>query len=232
MNFDEILEELKLKVNSNLKSYKYFKKSNEQFLNIRNQDLKYFAKKYFCNLTLNDVRELLNSKFHEIKLFAVFVLVKKYELSESFSTKKEIVDFYLKNSNLFSNWDLVDQSAYNILGNFLIEAKYSNNKIVEMLKKQIGKKDIWSKRIVIVSMYAFIKKSKLKISLEIMSYLISCREDLIQKAIGWMLREIGKKNKNLLKSFLTRNIKVISRISLRYAIERFDKKEREFFLKL
>lgn len=180
--------------------------------------------KDFLDISLNDLQNFLNSKIHEFRFSALIILVKKYQLAND-SDKKKIVDFYLKNIKNINNWDLVDVSCYNILGNYL----YSRDR--KILYKLAVSKNLWSRRISIVSTFYFIKNNDLDDVFKISQILIKDKHDLMHKAVGWMLREAGKRDEKRLKAFLSDNKKNISRTTLRYAIEKFNKTERKEFLK-
>jgi 3-methyladenine DNA glycosylase AlkD len=179
--------------------------------------------KDFLDLSFTDLQKFLNSKIHEFRFSALIILVKKYQLAGN-SDKKKIVDFYLKNIKNINNWDLVDTSCYNILGDYLC---FQDRKI---LYKLVASKDLWSRRIAIVSTFYFIKNNDLDDTFKISQILIKDKHDLIHKAVGWMLREAGKRDKKRLKTFLSDNREKISRITLRYAIEKFNEIERKRFL--
>ena len=176
------------------------------------------AKKY--DLSLDELQELLSSNIHEYRMTALFILVRKYQKSEN---KKEIVDFYLKNTKNINNWDLVDLSAPRILGDYLI------NKDRKVLYK-LANGHLWERRIAILSTFMFIKNNDFKDSLKIAEILLKDRHDLIHKAVGWMLREIGKQNQAIEENFLKKHFKSMPRTMLRYAIEKFDKRKRGFYL--
>ena len=140
--------------------------------------------------------------------------------------KKAIVNLYLSNTKNVNNWDLVDTSAYSILGEYLLDKKR------DILYKFSKSKSLWERRISIVTTYTFIKNGEFQDTLDISKNLLDDKEDLIHKAVGWMLREVGKKDEKVLKNFLVNNIKKLPRTTLRYAIERFDEPERKKFLKM
>lgn len=180
------------------------------------------AKKY-KGLTLNEVQELISSKIHEYRLTALFILVDKYKRSDQ-KTKKTIFDFYLKNTNNINNWDLIDLSAPNIIGNYLLDKPRG------ILYKLAKSKSLWEKRISILATAAFIRNNEYKDTLEISKILLNDRHDLIHKGIGWMLREVGKRNQAAEEKFLKKHYKNMPRTMLRYAIEKFDDKKRRFYL--
>lgn len=179
----------------------------------------------FLDLSFSEISKLLNSKIHEYRFTALEILVIQYEKEKDRKKKEKIKDFYLKNLKFVNNWDLVDTSAPYILGDFLIEEKDRS-----VLYKLASSKVLWYRRVAVVSTFAFIKQGDFKDIINICEKLIADKEDLIQKSCGWMLREVGKKDKVVLKSFLDKFGQKMGRITLRYAIERFSKKEREKYL--
>ncbi|MDD5178267.1 MAG: DNA alkylation repair protein [Candidatus Nanoarchaeia archaeon] len=190
------------------------------FLGITVPNQRELAKKY-SDLDLEDIQKLLESKIHEERLIALLILIINYKKSED---KKEIFDFYLKNTKNINNWDLVDLSAPNIIGSYLID------KDKNILYKLAKSKNLWEKRIAIISTFAFIKENSFKDALEISKILIEDKHDLIHKAVGWMLREVGKKNQEAEEDFLKQHYKKMPRTMLRYSIEKFDEPKRKFYL--
>ena len=183
------------------------------------------AKKYSRQATLADVNLLLNSRFHEERLIALLILVSKFEKAGA-RERKKIFAFYLKNAKRVNNWDLVDLSADKIMGPFL-EAKG-----LKLLKKLAESDSVWERRIAIISTFHYIKNGDCKRAFEIARILLNDRHDLIQKAVGWMLREAGKRcSEKQLCGFLDANAKRMPRTMLRYAIERLPKKKRLYYLK-
>lgn len=187
------------------------------------------AKKYL-DLSLDDLQKLLDSKIHEYRLTALFILVAKFKKAEN---KKEIVDFYLKNTKNINNWDLVDLSAPNILGEYLVD---KNRSILYKLVRSII---IWERRIAVLATFAFIKKKQdcfsrnnnFDDSLKIAEILIDDKHDLIHKAVGWMLREVGKRDLKTEEDFLKKFYKKMPRTMLRYAIEKMDETKRQGYLR-
>lgn len=176
-------------------------------------------------LKLSDLKKLLLTNIHEYRLTALLILVSKYEKADE-KEKKEIFNFYLKNTKSINNWDLVDLSAPKIVGDYLLD-KPGERKILYQLADSAG---LWRKRIAILATYAFIKDNQFEDTLRIAEILLNDEHDLIHKAIGWMLRELGKKNQKIEEGFLKRYYKIMPRTMLRYAIERFDKRKRDFYL--
>jgi 3-methyladenine DNA glycosylase AlkD len=183
--------------------------------------------KEFSNLSIDEIQELLNSKIHEKRMIGLFILIKKYERAvKEKNKKKEIFEFYLKNAskNNINNWDLVDLSAPNIVGNYLLD------KDRKILYKLVKSNNLWEKRISVLSTFAFIRFGEFKDSLKISEILLGDLHDLIHKAVGWMLREIGKRDKKVLEEFLKKYYKKMPRTMLRYAIEKFPENERKTWL--
>ena len=177
--------------------------------------------KQFSSISLNELKYHLQSKFHEERLIALLILVDKYQKTKS----KEIVDFYLSNTKSINNWDLVDLTSHKILGNYLLDKDKS------ILFKLTNSENIWERRIAIISTFAFISQNNFKDSLKIAEILINDKHDLIHKAVGWMLREIGKRNQPVLENFLKQKYKKMPRTMLRYAIEKFPEAIRKKYLK-
>ena len=168
---------------------------------------------------LYTVGELLCSKVHEERLVALLILVHKYDSGE-----KGIVEFYLENLQHVNNWDLVDSTAPNILGAHLFDKSRSP------LYKLARSKNLWEKRIAIVAPLYFIRKNDFGDTLKIAEILLGDRHDLIHKAVGWMLREVGKRDLKTLKTFLGSHYTRMPRTMLRYATERMPEKKRKFYL--
>ena len=223
-----------LKINKNKKQAKilasFFKTGKGEygegsiFLGIKVPLLRKIANKYL-ELDFKDLQNLLNNKIHTYKFIALIILVNKYKKGDD-KLKKIIYNFYIKNLKNINNWDLVDISCYHIIGNFLLNK--SKEKII--LYELVKSRNLWFRRIAIVSTFTFIKNNKFKDTLKISKLLLNDKEDLINKAVGWMLREVGKRNQKLLEEFLKKNYQNMSRTTLRYAIERFEEKKRKYYL--
>lgn len=219
----------KLSNKERAKTYSWFFKTGkgeygegDKFLGITVPMQREVAKK-FLDLNLGEIKELLYSPIHEHRFTALEVLVMKFEKGRD-KDKKEIADFYLKNAKLVNNWDLVDTSAPYILG------KYLENKERTALYKLARSKNLWERRIAIVSTFAFIKENDLGDTFKISEILLSDKYDLIHKAVGWMLREAGKKDKKKLVAFLETHHSKMPRTTLRYSIEKFSPEERRSYL--
>lgn len=192
------------------------------FIGITVPAMRTVSKKYL-DLSLPDLKKLLSDKIHEYRLVALLILVEKYKKSDRLEQKK-IHDFYIKNTKYVNNWDLVDLSAEYIVGDFIKDA--DQTVLVNLAKSN----NLWEKRIAIVATYAFIKNKKFDRTLKIAQILLSDKHDLIHKAVGWMLREVGKRDLKAEEEFLKKNYKIMPRTMLRYAIERFDAKKRKFYM--
>ncbi len=196
------------------------------FLGITVPVSRQIAKKY-KELSFIEVGKLLKNKYHEVRLVALLILVQKYKDVKNNEEKKKISTFYLKQTRYINNWDLVDLSAHYILGNYLFDKDKS------ILEKLACSKNIWERRIAIISTFAFIYKGEYKETFKIVKILIKDKHDLIHKACGWMLREVGKRvDQKKLEEFLDDNWKDMPRTMLRYAIERLPIEKRKYYLGL
>ncbi|HCY75471.1 MAG: DNA alkylation repair protein [Ignavibacterium sp.] len=180
--------------------------------------------KQFKDLPLDDLKILLLSKVHEERLISAFILVDQYEKGDD-KKKKSIFDFYLKNRKGINNWDLVDLSSPKIIGAYLID------KEKDLLYKFAHSKDLWEKRIAILSTFTFIRHGWFDDTLNISGILLNDKHDLIHKAVGWMLREIGNRDIQSEEEFLIKHYKTMPRTMLRYAIEKFPEQKRKAYLK-
>lgn len=181
-----------------------------------------FAKQ-FKGAAMNDLKRLLNSKIHEHRLTALLILIDKYSKSEK-TEQARLVKFYLANTKFINNWDLVDLSAPKILGDYLLD---KNATALFQLAKS---KSLWERRIAIISTLAFIKNNNFNKTLKISKLLLKDDHDLIHKAVGWMLREVGKRDKKTEIKFLEEFQHNMPRTMLRYAIEKFPESERQKYL--
>lgn len=198
------------------------------FLGLKVPEVRKIVAKYFDDIDLIDLKVLLSSQIHEYRLTALLILVKKYEKTKNPLIKKQLADFYLENLERANNWDLVDLSAPRILGDFLFHQEKKEREILYQLAISTN---LWRQRVAIVSTYSLIKKGQFEDTLKISLLLLNHPHDLIHKAVGWMLRELGKKDQVLLENFLRENYQKIPRTTLRYAIERFEEEKRLKFLK-
>jgi len=193
------------------------------FLGIIVPNTRKVAKK-FIDLPLSEIKIILYSKVHEERLCALLLLVEKFSKADE-KEKKEVFNFYIKNSKQANNWDLVDLSAPRIVGRYLLDKK--DRKILYKFAKS---KNLWKKRISILSTYTFIKKGQYKDTFKIAEILMNDKHDLIHKAVGWMLREVGKMSLKDEEIFLKKYYKKMPRTMLRYAIEKFPEDKRVKYL--
>ena len=194
------------------------------FLGIKVPIQRSIAKKY-TNLPLNQLQNLLNSKVHEYRLIALVILMDKYKKEN----KEKIYNFYIKNLKNINNWDLVDISCPNIIGAYLYTQPGKVTK--KTLQKLAISDNLWERRVAIVSTFYFIRQNRFGESIGIAQMLKNDKHDLIHKAIGWMLREIGKRNQEVEERFLRKYYKTMPRTMLRSAIEKFSKERKEFYMK-
>lgn len=192
------------------------------FMGVMVPQTRMVAKKY-KNLALQETKKLLKSPIHEERLLALLILVEQFQKGTE-KQKESIYKFYLGNTKYINNWDLVDLSAHKIVGAYLLD----KNKTI--LKTLAHSKIIWDRRIAILAMFQFIKNNDFDYALAVATMLVHDEHDLIQKAVGWMLREIGKKDQKIEEQFLKKHHKTMPRTMLRYAIERFPQKLRQFYL--
>lgn len=180
--------------------------------------------KKFRDASLKEIQELLDDEIHECRLTGLLILVNQYGNGEN---KKQIFDFYLKNAKRINNWDLVDLSAPNIVGSYLLDKKGERKALYSLVKSN----NLWERRISILSTFTFLRSGDYKDTLKISEILLKDEHDLIHKAVGWMLREVGKRDKMVEVSFLEKHCRAMPRTMLRYAIEKFSPRERAFFMK-
>ncbi len=192
------------------------------FLGITVPVLRQLAKAH-DGIALNDSPQLLRSAVHEERLLALFFLIRAYSEGDE-SLKKKIYGLYLENIRFINNWDLVDLSAPNIVGSYLRDK--SRRPLYALAKSR----DLWKRRIAILSTFSFIRQNEFSDTLRISRALIADEHDLIHKAVGWMLREVGKRDLSAEERFLQRHFKAMPRTMLRYAIERFPESKRKKYL--
>ena len=181
--------------------------------------------KYYLQLDLADIDKLISSPYHELRLVALLMLVKKYEKTKSETEKTRLYEYYLDHRQFINNWDLVDLSTPKIVGDNLL----TNPR--DILYQLAGSDNLWERRISIMATFAFIRAGEFEDTLKLSKILLHDHHDLIHKAVGWMLREMGKKDKMTLLNFLNEYASVMPRTMLRYAIEKLSDKERKYYLK-
>ncbi|MCI0563183.1 MAG: DNA alkylation repair protein [Nitrososphaera sp.] len=191
------------------------------FLGVTVPESRGIAKCYFRSLDFNEIKELLGSEVHEERMVALMILVLKYKTEN----KEQVVRFYLDNLRHVNNWDLVDLTAPNILGDHLLSKDRS------ILYELARSGNVWERRVAIVATLHFIRNDDFADTFRIAKILLGDGHDLIHKAAGWMLREVGKRDPAAEEAFLKNNHRKMPRTMLRYAIERFPEKKRKFFLR-
>lgn len=211
-------------------SLRYFKtgkgeySEGDVFLGIRMPSIRDVAKQH-RDLAVAAILNILRSDYHEERMLALLLLVYQFEKGDD-SLKKEIYEAYLRNTRYVSGWDLVDGSAHQIVGGYLLDR--SRNKLLTLSKSKM----LWERRISVIATFHFIRRNQFEDTLQLSKKLLNDKEDLIHKAVGWMLREVGSRDKKVETHFLNEHGKDMPRTMLRYAIEKFDKKERDHFMGL
>lgn len=196
------------------------------FLGVKVPDQRTVAKEYYSKISLVELSRILSSKYHEHRLTALFMLILKFEKAKDKAIKDEIVTFYLNHLHYVNNWDLVDSSCYKILGRYA----YENGK--EGLLRELSEaEEMWHKRIAVVGTMYYIKKGSFGLTREFVTRNLKHPHDLMHKANGWLLREMGNKNEQELIGYLNEFYKEMPRTCLRYAIEKLDEDLRQDYLK-
>lgn len=198
--------------------------AGDKFLGITVPAQRAVAKK-FAGLPLKEIDKLLKSPYHEHRLTGILILVDKFGAAKE-NEQKKIVKFYLSRATRVNNWDLVDLSAPKILGEWLVARPNKN-----LLNRLAKSKNLWQRRIAILATFAFIKRKKLTLTFDLAKKFLTDRHDLMHKAVGWMLREAGKRDVKNLKKFLDQHAARLPRTMLRYSIEKFNEVERKKYLK-
>lgn len=198
----------------------------DQFLGVTVPNIRTVASQ-FAGMPLDEITELLHSRWHEERLLALIILVAKYKRANT-GKKGEIYELYITNTAFINNWDLVDTSAEYIVGPQLEDSPYK----LRVLQKLASSKLLWDRRIAMLATFHYIKQGRADEALVIAEDLLHDKHDLIQKAVGWMLREIGKRvDQSLLLAFLDDHAATMPRTSLRYAIEHLSSETRQHYLK-
>lgn len=196
------------------------------FIGVTVPDQRSVAKEFYSKISLEELGELLSSKIHEHRLTALLILVHQFEKTKDKIKQKEIIDFYLNRTQHINNWDLVDTSCYKILGRYCFE-----NQDSKLLDKLSESENMWEMRMAIVATMHHIKKGKFELTKNFALKNLKHPHDLMHKANGWLLREMGKMNEKELLDFLNLHYKEMPRTCLRYAIEKFDEELRQDYLK-
>lgn len=214
----------------------------DKFLGIMTKPLGELARKY-KDLSFPDLQKLLNGQYHEERSLGIQILLIQFKKGTE-KKKKEIFNFYLRNTKKINNWDLVDISAPHIVGESMIQAvgrsggqtiRGSGDQSVGtgrvILYKLARSENLWERRIAIMATFAFIRENDFSDTLKISEMLLSDKHDLIHKACGWLLREIGKRDLEVEEEFLKKHLKNMPRTMLRYAIEKFPEEKRQKYLR-
>ncbi len=227
---ETIKKELK-KISNNEKAKKlagFFKTGKGQygegdiFIGVTVPDQRIIAKQ-FHETELTEIEKLLDDSIHEFRLTALLILIQKYSKADE-NGRRLISEFYLSKTSKINNWDLVDLSAHQIIGNFYFD------KNRDILYKLVKSSSLWEQRIAVVATYYFLKRNDFKEILAFSEMLLEHKHDLIHKATGWMLREAGKMDISILRKFLDQHHKKMPRTMLRYAIEKLNESERKKYM--
>lgn len=195
----------------------------DRFLGVTVPNIRAIAKQY-KNISLNEIRELMQSEWHEVRLCALLIMVEKSKKKDE-ALRQQLFDLYLSQTDRINNWDLVDLSCRFIVGEYLLDK--SRDILYQLAQSPL----LWDNRIAIVSTYAFIRKGQLEDTYALSDLMMHHPHDLMHKAIGWMLREAGKRDANRLYNYVMNHRADMPRTMLRYAIEKFSPAERSILMK-
>jgi 3-methyladenine DNA glycosylase AlkD len=233
---DKIIQQIKLLENKQDAAFlqRFFKTGpgqygeGDHFLGVRNPEIRKIAKQYKEQVSDRDILSLIKSDWHEVRLCALVIMNLLME-SNKIPTKRKnkLIEIYLNNISIhINNWDLVDISAPHILGKYLLE------KTDRSILYELSSGDLWQKRVALISTFAFIKNNDLFDAIRLCKKLMYEQHDLLHKAVGWTMREIGKKNKDELIKLLDVKAQTMPRTALRYSIEKLPEIERKHYLQL
>lgn len=203
----------------------------DEFLGLKVPETRAFVKEY-RNLPLVEVQQLLDCKWHEVRLCGFLILVDRYNSKKTTQEEKDaVLSMYLRNTRNANNWDLVDLSCYKILGKWLVESEVGKEEKIKRMDKLANSDNLWEQRISIVSTMATLRAGDTSYTLRYARHHLYHKHDLMHKAVGWLLREMGKHSgMEDLRSFLSEYAATMPRTALRYAIEKMDKDEREHWM--
>lgn len=196
----------------------------DRFIGVTVPNQHRIAREYYRSISLIELEDLMRDPVHECRLTAILILVLKFEKAKTETEKQSLVDYYLGNIDYINNWDLVDSSAHKIVGAYLF------NKDRNLLYNLARSGELWQQRIAVLATFYFIRNGDYTDSLEIAGLLLNHEHDLIHKAVGWMLREVGNRDFATEYNFLKKHYQIMPRTMLRYAIEKFDPALRKKFL--
>ena len=194
------------------------------FLGVRTPQIRLIAKKHI-GISTTEMKTLIKSKYHEERLLGLIILVNKYSKAKDEKSKNQLYKIYVSSFKYVNNWDLVDVTCPHIIGKHLMDKDRS------ILYSWAKSDNLWTKRIAIVSTHWFIRKNDLQDTFKIAEMLLNDEHDLIHKAVGWMLREAGKRDLEKEEIFLKKHYKNMPRTMLRYSIEKFPEPKRQKYLK-
>ncbi|GAB2569609.1 DNA alkylation repair protein [Gracilibacillus alcaliphilus] len=208
------------------KMKKFFKDSDEntECLGLKMRTVFQTAKK-FIDMPLTEIERLLESNYYEVRMGAVSIMDFQAKAKKQTDDHKQaLYELYIRRHDRINNWDFVDRAAPSVIGSYLLDK--SKDQLYEMAKSP----NIWERRTAIVCTLSFIKAGNTEDTFAIAEILVNDPEELINKAVGGLIREAGKKDEDQLKSFLNKHASTMPRITLRYAIEKFDKTTRDHYL--
>jgi hypothetical protein len=195
----------------------------DHFLGVTVPNIRTIAKRH-KEISLEEIRELLESEWHEVRLCALIIMVETSKKKDE-TLRQKLFDLYLSQTNHINNWDLVDLSCHHIVGEYLLDK--SRDILYQLAQNRL----LWDNRIAIVSTYAFIRKGQLEDTYALSELMMHHPHDLMHKAIGWMLREAGKRDSDRLYDYIMSHRADMPRTMLRYAIEKFSPIERSILMK-
>lgn len=198
--------------------------AGDRFIGVVVPDIRLVVKRYFRDISLGQVTELLHSPIHEERFLSLVMLVERFKRADE-SERSQIFDLYLSNTAYINNWDLVDVTTPSIVGAYLLD------KPRDRLYRLAGSDSLWERRISVLATFAFIRAGDYADAISLAEAHLDDKHDLMHKAVGWMLREVGKRDERLLREFLDKHSAAMPRTMLRYAIEKFDKVSQQEYLK-
>jgi len=194
------------------------------FLGVRAPQIRLIAKKHI-DISITDMKTLIQSKYHEERFLGLIIIVNKYAKTKDKKNRNQLYKIYVSSFKYINNWNLVDVTCPHVTGKHLIDKDRT------ILYKWAKSEDLWTKRIAMVSTFSFIRKNDLEDTFKIAEILLQDKHDLIHKAVGWMLREAGKRDIKKEEAFLKKHYKTMPRTMLRYSIEKFPESKRQKYLK-
>ncbi|OHX66335.1 DNA alkylation repair protein [Flammeovirga pacifica] len=197
----------------------------DHFMGISMPNIRIVAKEAYMECNINEISELLKHTYHEVRMCGLVMLIHHYTKKKI--PQEEIIQCYLNHLDYVNNWDLVDTSCYKLLGRYIYEGKMSSDILYELSESN----EMWRIRVAIVATLYMINKDDYKIAFDLCERHLNHDHDLIHKAVGWMLKEIGKRNEDAERDFLDKHYHKMTRTTLRYAIEKMDERVRQAYLK-